>query len=71
MKASLQPKPMYYSRDYYYSSRFNQQYEKPTPNAITIAEALLKIVVYQFGPPKTLIIDEDRNSFSRCLNAYL
>ena len=32
MKASLQPKPMYCSRDYYYSSRFNQQYEKPTPN---------------------------------------
>ena len=32
MKASLQPKPMYCSKDYYYSSRFNQQYEKPTPN---------------------------------------
>ena len=31
MKASLQTKPMYCSRDYYYSSRFNQQYEKPTP----------------------------------------
>ena len=31
MKASLQPKPMYCSRDYYYSSRFNQQYEKLTP----------------------------------------
>ena len=31
MKASPQPKPMYCSRDYYYSSRFNQQYEKPTP----------------------------------------
>ena len=31
MKASLQPKPMYCSRDYYLSSRFNQQYEKPTP----------------------------------------
>ena len=31
MKASIQPKPMYCSRDYYYSSRFNQQYEKPTP----------------------------------------
>ena len=31
MKASLQPKPVYCSRDYYYSSRFNQQYEKPTP----------------------------------------
>ena len=30
MKASLQPKPMYCSRDYYYSSRFSQQYEKPT-----------------------------------------
>ena len=27
MKASLQPKPMYCSRDCYYSSRFNQQYE--------------------------------------------
>ena len=26
MKASLQPKPMYCSRDDYYSSRFNQQY---------------------------------------------
>ena len=34
MKASLQPKPMYCSRDYYYSSRFNQQYEKPTPTII-------------------------------------
>ena len=30
-KASLQPKPIYCSRDYHYSSRFNQQYEKPTP----------------------------------------
>ena len=29
-------------------------------NASTIAEALLSRVVYQFGPPKTLIIDEDR-----------
>ena len=35
MKASLQPKPMYCSRDYYYSSRFNQQYEKPTPQRTT------------------------------------
>ena len=31
MKASLQLQPMYCSRDYNYSSRFNQQYEKPTP----------------------------------------
>ena len=30
MKASLQLQPMYCSRDYIYSSRFNQQYEKPT-----------------------------------------
>ena len=30
MKASLQLQPMYCSRDYKYSSRFNQQYEKPT-----------------------------------------
>ena len=30
MKASLQLQPMYCSRDYNYSSRFNQQYEKPT-----------------------------------------
>ena len=29
-------------------------------NAATIAKALLNRVVYQFGPPKTLIIDEDR-----------
>ena len=29
-------------------------------NVLTIAEALLYRVVYQFGPPKTLIIDEDR-----------
>ena len=29
-------------------------------NAVTIAEALLNRVVYQFGPPKTLITDEDR-----------
>ena len=29
-------------------------------NVVTIAEALLKREVYQFGPPKTLIIDEDR-----------
>ena len=28
-------------------------------SAVTIAEALLIRVVYQFGPPKTLIIDED------------
>ena len=37
MKASLQPKPMYCSRYYYYSSRFNQQYEKPTPIKAHIA----------------------------------
>ena len=30
MKASLQLQPMYCSRDYNYSSRFNQQYEKST-----------------------------------------
>ena len=30
MKASLQLQPMYCSRDYNYSSRFNQQHEKPT-----------------------------------------
>ena len=30
-------------------------------NAVTIAEALLNRVVYQFGPPKTLIIDGDRS----------
>ena len=29
-------------------------------NAVTIAEALLNRVVYQFDPPKILIIDEDR-----------
>ena len=29
-------------------------------NAVTIAEAMLNRIVYQFGPPKTLIIDEDR-----------
>ena len=29
-------------------------------NAVTIAEALLTRIVYQFGPPKTLIIDENR-----------
>ena len=30
-------------------------------NAVTIAEPLLNRVIYQFGPPKTLIINEDRN----------
>ena len=29
-------------------------------NAVTIAQALLNRIVYQFGHPKTLIIDEDR-----------
>ena len=29
-------------------------------NGVTIAKALLNRVVYQFGPPKMLIIDEDR-----------
>ena len=28
-------------------------------NAVTIAEALFNRVVYYFGPPKTLIINED------------
>ena len=28
-------------------------------NTVTIMEALLKKIVYQFGPPRTLIIDED------------
>ena len=32
MKASLQIQPMYCSREYNCSSRFNQQYEKSTPN---------------------------------------
>ena len=32
MKACLQIKPMYCSRDYSFTSRFNQQYEKSTPN---------------------------------------
>ena len=41
MKASLQPKPMYCSRDYYYSSRFNQQYEKPTPNICKLFIAVI------------------------------
>ena len=31
MKASLQIQPMYCSRDHNCSSRFNQQYEKSTP----------------------------------------
>ena len=29
-------------------------------NAVTIENTLLNSVVYQFGPPKTFIIDEDR-----------
>ena len=29
-------------------------------NAVTIAEALFNRVVYQFGPPKTLVIDKDQ-----------
>ena len=32
-------------------------------NAVTIAETLLNRVVYQFGPPKTLTIDEDRTLY--------
>ena len=32
MKACLQIKPMYCSSDYNFTSRFNQQYEKSTPN---------------------------------------
>ena len=44
MKASLQPKPMYCSRDYYYSSRFNQQYEKLTPTSFTFKAILKKVV---------------------------
>ena len=35
-------------------------------SAVTNAEGLLNKVVYQFGPPKTLIIDEDRT-----LSAYV
>ena len=38
-------------------------------NAVTIAEALLNRIVYQFGLPKTLIIDEDRTLSARCINA--
>ena len=30
-------------------------------NAVTIAEVLLNRAVYQFGPPKTLTIEEDRS----------
>ena len=39
-------------------------------NAVTIAEALLNRVVYQFGPPKTLKIDEAR-TLCRCITAYI
>ena len=28
-------------------------------NAVTVAEAFINRVVYQFGPPKTFISDED------------
>ena len=35
MKACLQIKPMYCSRDYNFTSRFNQQYEKSTSNNMT------------------------------------
>ena len=36
-------------------------------NAVSIVEASLNTVVYQFGPPKTLIIDEDRTLSSDVL----
>ena len=38
-------------------------------NAVTIAEALLNRVIYQCGPLKTLMIDED-STFCKCFNAY-
>ena len=44
MKASLQLQPMYCFRDYNYSSRFNQQYEKPTQN-------LIELDIPTEGPP--------------------
>ena len=40
-------------------------------NMVTIADVLLNRVVYQFSPPKTLIIDEDRTLSADGLNAYL
>ena len=36
-------------------------------NAVTIAETLLNREVYQFGPPKTLIIDENRTLYADVL----
>ena len=38
MKACLQIKPMYCSRDYNFTSRFNQQYDKSTSNSKSLFE---------------------------------
>ena len=50
---------MYCSRDYYYSSRFNQQYEKPTPIlkifVVQISEPIQIIVISVYRPPSTPI----------------
>ena len=42
MKACLQIKPMYCSREYNFTSRFNQQYEKSTSNLISLLCKLIK-----------------------------
>ena len=52
MKASLQLQPMYCSRDYNYSSRFNQQYEKPTQLFSSASDSKSigsKITVFDIG----------------------
>ena len=43
MKASLQKQPMYCSREYNCSSRFNQQYEKSTPSKGCFLSSLLAL----------------------------
>ena len=59
MKASLQLQPMYCSRDYNYSSRLNQQYEKPTQDFHSFVD-----VIYTTITPKQNKTKQD------CPNVY-
>ena len=67
MKASLQLQPMYCSRDYNHSSRFNQQYEKPTP----VIQMFLKVLADFQDPPTTYKLIQTWHRSKLCADQYL
>ena len=68
MKASLQIQPMYCSRDYNCSSRFNQQYEKstPKPQVEYYEKTVYDILEKDIGLILPKFKDREKNINQRC-----